>query len=130
MSTPNQNKRYLGSRSVYFGNNLPENDLEEGFLFFKTNVGLYIYRNNAWEIVSTIPGDVPNINTLTGILNISKGGTGATTAATALSNLGGVTMAQVQAEIQTTNRNSQGNKTVSTSTPTGGNDGDIWYQYE
>lgn len=130
MTTVNQSKRYLGNRSVYVGPDLPETDLEEGFLFYKTGTseGLYVYTNSTWEIAFDIFSE--NINNLSGTLNISKGGTDATTASAALTNLGGVTMAQVQAEIQTTNRNSQGNKTVSTSTPTGGNNGDIWYQYE
>jgi hypothetical protein len=30
--------------------------------------------------------------------------------------------------VQTSGRNSQGVRTISTSTPSGGNDGDIWYQ--
>ena len=38
------------------------------------------------------------------------------------------TQTYVQNYIQTTGLNSQGNKTVSTSTPSGGVDGDIWYQ--
>lgn len=39
MTTTNQSKRYLGNRSIYSGPDLPETDLEEGFLFFKTNEG-------------------------------------------------------------------------------------------
>lgn len=38
------------------------------------------------------------------------------------------TFANVQSYVQTVGRNSQGNKYVSTSTPTGGSNGDIWYQ--
>jgi len=54
MATANQNKRYLGNRSIYFGPDLPETDLEEGFLFYKTSgpVGLYIYINNTWVLIA------------------------------------------------------------------------------
>ena len=38
------------------------------------------------------------------------------------------TFANVQSYMQTAGRNSQGNKYISTSTPTGGSNGDIWYQ--
>jgi hypothetical protein len=110
MSTVNQSKRYLGNRSVYFGPDLPETDLEDGFLFYKTgtNAGLYIYKNSTWELtsVTNITNLTGTINDLAGVLNISKGGTGATNASAALTNLGGVTLAQVQTEIQTTNINS------------------------
>lgn len=129
MTTVNQSKRYIGNRSVYFGDDLPETDLEEGFLFYQNGVGLHVYRNSVWEAISIVPGGVTDINTLSGTLNVSKGGTGANNAAAALTNLGGVTLAQVIAEIQTTGKNSKGDRTVSTSTPTGGVDGDIWYQY-
>lgn len=129
MTTANQSKRYLGNRSVYFGPDLPETDLEEGFLFFKTGTGegLYIYKNGIWEIASiTDAGEGSlDINNLGGTpLSIVNGGTGSTTAGAALTALG------VQSYVQTAGQNSQGNKTVSTSTPTGGSDGDIWYQYE
>lgn len=127
MGTVNQAKKYLGNRSVYVGPDLPETNLEDGFIFYKTgvNAGLYIYKNSMWEIAS-----ISDINDLAGILGIAKGGTGAGNAAAALTNLGGVTLVQVQTEIQTVSKNSQGNKTISLSTPVGGNDGDIWYQYE
>lgn len=74
MATANQSKRYLGNRSVYFGPDLPETDLEEGFLFFKTGDGLYIYRNFAWESVATGGGGtyLPLAGgTLTGPLTLS-----------------------------------------------------------
>jgi hypothetical protein len=35
----------------------------------------------------------------------------------------------VTSYVQTSGQNSQGAKTVSTSNPTGGNDGDVWYKY-
>ena len=38
------------------------------------------------------------------------------------------TFANVQSYVQYAGRNSQGNKYISTSTPTGGSNGDIWYQ--
>ena len=47
-------------------------------------------------------------------LSIANGGTGASTASAARTNLGG---------------NAEGERTVSTSAPSGGSDGDIWYQY-
>ena len=135
MTTVNQSKRYLGNRSVYVGDELPETDLEDGFLFFKTGTaeGLYVYKNSLWEIASItgLSAGSLNINDLGGTpLNIINGGTGSTSAGTALTALGGVTLTQVQNYVQTPSQNSQGNKTVSTSTPTGGIDGDVWYQYE
>lgn len=38
------------------------------------------------------------------------------------------TQSYVTSYVQTSGRNSQGNKTISTSAPSGGSDGDIWYQ--
>jgi hypothetical protein len=39
------------------------------------------------------------------------------------------TQTYVTSYVQTTGQNSQGAKTVSTASPTGGSDGDIWYKY-
>lgn len=87
---------------------------------------LYVYINGNWEkAAGELDENLLDINTLGGTpLSIVNGGTGSTTAGAALTALG------VQSYVQTAGQNSQGNKTVSTSTPTGGSDGDIWYQYE
>ena len=80
----------------------------------------------------------------TGTLPLSRGGTGATTAATARAALGlvigtdvpsptgtgasGTWAINISGVTNVTTSNGYGTKTVSSSTPTGGNDGDIWYQ--
>ena len=52
------------------------------------------------------------------------------TAATARTNLGLAIGSDVQAFISATaGTNANGTRTVSTSGPTGGSDGDIWYKY-
>lgn len=75
MTTTNQSKRYLGNRSVYFGPDLPETDLEEGFLFYKTGTGLHVYRNGSWSIVESGGLGYTPVNkagdTMTGLLTLS-----------------------------------------------------------
>lgn len=56
-------------------------------------------------------------------LAVANGGTGSSTAAGAVTNLGfSITASSV-------GTNSYGTRTVSTGSPTGGSDGDVWYKY-
>ena len=103
-----------------------------------TNVGTIAAQNA--DAVNITGGSITGISPLP----VSSGGTGAGTGPAALNNLGAVPQTRV---IGTTgglagggnlssnlvlsiasNSNGFGNRIVSTSTPTGGNDGDIWYQ--
>jgi len=104
-----------------------------------TNVGT-IATQNANAV--TITGGT--ISGLTSPLDVASGGTGGNTAAAARSGIGAAWSSTtitagaglVGGGDLTNNRtlaiasysNGYGNRTVSTSTPTGGSDGDIWYQ--
>lgn len=72
--------------------------------------------SNGDTITATRLNDSVNAATYSGSLEVAKGGTGATDAATARTNLGIGSMATRAV-------------TISTSSPSGGSDGDIWFQY-
>jgi hypothetical protein len=55
-------------------------------------------------------------------LSVANGGTGSSTASGAVSNLGFTITAS------SVGTNSYGTKTISTSSPSGGSDGDVWYK--
>ena len=103
-----------------------------------TNVGTIAVQNAA--AVNITGGSITGISPLP----VSSGGTGAGNGPAALVNLGAVPRTRVIATTGglagggnlgsdlilsiATNSNGFGTRFVSTSTPTGGNDGDVWYQ--
>jgi len=114
----------------------------------RTNLGL---SSGATTTVGTIAVQNSNLVTITGgtitgitALALADGGTGATTAAQARTNLsvppnsrtitagtglsGGGDLSADRTFTIATNSNGYGVRTVSTADPSGGNDGDIWYQ--
>ena len=67
---------------------------------------------------------------LTGVNKTANNLSDVVTAATARTNLGVAIGSDVQAFISATaGTNANGTRTVSTSSPSGGSNGDIWYQY-
>ena len=67
---------------------------------------------------------------VSGVLQASNNLNDVGTASTARTNLGVAIGSDVQAFISATaGTNANGSRTVSTSSPTGGSDGDIWYKY-
>ena len=67
---------------------------------------------------------------VTGVLQISSNLNDVASPATSRDNLGVEIGADVQAFISATaGTNANGTRTVSTSAPSGGSDGDIWYKY-
>jgi len=88
-----------------------------------TWTGAQTFRDNKWTM--TDDADV----TKAFVFEASSITTGTTRTLTVPDSSGTIaTQTYVQNYIQTTGLNSQGTKTVSTSTPSGGVDGDIWYQ--
>jgi len=88
-----------------------------------TWTGAQTFRDNKWTM--TDDADV----TKAFVFEASGITTGTTRTLTVPDSSGTIaTQTYVQNYIQTTGLNSQGTKTVSTSTPSGGVDGDIWYQ--
>lgn len=87
---------------------------------------------------------VTGTTTLSTALPIASGGTGASTEGNARTSLGlgtiatqnsnavaitGGTLSGVTVSGTTVGTNAAGNRTISTSAPTGGSNGDIWYRY-
>ena len=67
---------------------------------------------------------------VTGVLQTASNLSDVPTDATARTNIGVAIGSDVQAFISATaGTNVNGNRTVSTSAPSGGSDGDIWYKY-
>jgi hypothetical protein len=67
---------------------------------------------------------------VTGVLLTTNNLSDVPTDATARTNIGVAIGSDVQAFISATaGTNANGTRTVSTSSPTGGSDGDIWYKY-
>ena len=67
---------------------------------------------------------------VSGVLQASNNLNDVGAAATSRTNLGVAIGSDVQAFISATaGTNANGSRTVSTSSPTGGSDGDIWYKY-
>ena len=67
---------------------------------------------------------------ITGVLQTANNLSDVPTDATARTNIGVAIGSDVQAFISATaGTNANGARTVSTSGPTGGSDGDIWYKY-
>lgn len=88
-----------------------------------TWTGSQTFRDNRWTMTDN--ADV----TKAFVFEASSITTGTTRTLTVPDSSGTIaTQTYVQNYIQTTGFNSQGTKTVSTSTPSGGVDGDIWYQ--
>jgi hypothetical protein len=88
-----------------------------------TFTGTQTFRDNKFAVTD----DVDTTKVLN--LQISNITTGTTRTLTAPNESGTIaTQAFVNTTIQTTGQNSQGVKTISTSTPTGGSAGDIWYR--
>ena len=98
----------------------------------KTSAGTGVTVANGTYMLVYVDGTnvVPQISQL----SVAYGGTGATTAADARTNLGVPAANGTGASgawpitISTSTSNGYGTRTVSTGAPTGGADGDIWYQ--
>lgn len=72
-----------------------------------------------------IPG-----TSITGVLQTANNLSDVPTDATARTNIGVAIGSDVQAFISATaGTNANGTRTISTGSPTGGSDGDIWYKY-
>jgi hypothetical protein len=89
-----------------------------------TWTGAQTFRDNKW----TMTDDVDTTKAFT--FDVSGITAGATRSFT-MPDVNGTVALQgyVTSYVQTAGQNSQGAKTVSTSNPTGGSDGDIWYKY-
>lgn len=89
-----------------------------------TWTGAQTFRDNKW----TMTDDVDTTKAFT--FDVSGITSGATRSFT-MPDVNGTVALQgyVTSYVQTAGQNSQGAKTVSTSSPTGGSDGDIWYKY-
>jgi hypothetical protein len=77
-----------------------------------------VFADNSTRIINGLDGSITALDlTITGV-------------GTAVTPTGGDNSTKIAttAYVQTAGYNSQGTKTISTSAPSGGNDGDIWYQ--
>lgn len=85
--------------------------------------GAQTFRDNKWTMTD-------DSDTTKAFIFEASGITTGTTRTLTVPNASGTLALQsyVSTYVQTTGQNSQGTKTVSTSTPSGGVDGDIWYQ--
>ena len=73
----------------------------------------------------SIPG-----TSITGVLQTANNLSDVPTDSTARTNIGVAIGSDVQAFISATaGTNANGSRTISTGSPTGGSDGDIWYKY-
>jgi len=88
-----------------------------------TWTGAQTFRDNRWTMTD-------NTDTSKAFVFEVSGVSAFTTRTLTIPNADGTiaTQSYVQSYVQTTGQNSQGTKTVSSSTPSGGSDGDIWYQ--
>ena len=88
-----------------------------------TWTGAQTFRDNKWTMTD-------NTDTSKAFVFEVSGVSAFTTRTLTIPNADGTiaTQSYVQSYVQTTGQNSQGTKTVSSSTPSGGSDGDIWYQ--
>jgi len=88
-----------------------------------TWTGAQTFRDNRWTMTD-------DADTTKAFIFDASGITSSTTRTLTVPNESGTIAIQsyVQTYVQTTGRNSQGTKTVSASAPSGGVDGDIWYQ--
>jgi hypothetical protein len=89
-----------------------------------TWTGSQTFRDNRWTMTDNTD------TTKAFVFEASSIATGTTRTLTVPDSSGTIaTQTYVTSYVQTTGQNSQGAKTVSTASPTGGSDGDIWYKY-
>lgn len=85
-SSPTLNVNSTGAKSIMYRGSA----ISAGYLA-ANRVYLFVYDGTDWELVGDINTDTNTtytLSTITGTLAVAKGGTGATTAAEALTNLG------------------------------------------
>lgn len=118
----------LGSDTAYFGDFGINSSTYSGSGSLSLANATYLYSNSGDLVLGTATSNgihfVVNSGS-TDALAISSAGVVTTTTPTAGNSS---TQVATTAYVQSAGYNSQGVKTISTSAPSGGNDGDIWYQ--